>query len=417
MRRSLLLAGPVIVALAAAGLSAPGLAGPASAPQKAPPPTPVPPFGSPSPFPTALETPSPSTHRPELSAESVVLADIDSGQVLLAQRPDLRRPIASTTKIMTALLVLEAVRPNDVVTASAHAASQTGAVLGLKPGEKITVRNLLYALLLQSANDAAVALAEHVAGDVESFLAEMNDRAHQLGARDTHFESPNGLDDRGYSTARDMALLTVEAYRNPTFAEVVSRQVVNIPAPKGKPRHIQNRNALLWLYPDAIGVKTGFTSAAGFCLVGAAERDGLRLAAVVLGAPEDAFSDAAAALDFGFQTFEQRLVIAEGQRYGPLEVDGREFDVAADVSLELLLRRAADPDEVVIQEPGLLLPLAEGERVGEVVVRDGQRELGRVPLVTLEPVRSPPQAEDPWWERAWDTVRGVYHRLFEAVFG
>jgi D-alanyl-D-alanine carboxypeptidase (penicillin-binding protein 5/6) len=214
-----------------------------------------------------------------------------------------------------------------------------------------------------------------------------------------------------------MALLTVEAYRNPTFTEVVSRRVVNIPAPKGKPRHIQNRNALLWLYPDAIGVKTGFTSAAGFCLVGAAERDGLGLAAVVLGAPEDAFSDAAAALDFGFQTFERRLVIAEGQRYGPLEVDGREFDVAADVSLELLLRRAADPDEVVVQEPGLLLPLAEGERVGEVVVRDGQRELGRVPLVTMEPVRSPPQAEPQWWERAWDTVRGFFHRLFEAVFG
>jgi D-alanyl-D-alanine carboxypeptidase (penicillin-binding protein 5/6) len=411
------MAGPVVVTLLAATLTAPGLAGPASAPQKAPPPTPVPPFGSPSPFPTALETPSPSTRRPEVSAESVVLVDIDSGQVLMAERPDLRRPIASTTKIMTALLVLEAVRPNDVVTASPNAASQTGAVLGLKPGEKITVRNLLYALLLQSANDAAVALAEHVAGDVERFLAEMNDRAHQLGARDTHFESPNGLDDRGYSSARDMALLTVEAYRNPTFTEVVSRRAVNIPAPKGKPRHIQNRNAMLWLYPDAIGVKTGFTSAAGFCLVGAAERDGLRLAAVVLGAPEDAFSDAAALLDFGFETFERRLLIVEGERYGPLEVDGRVFPVAADVSLELLLRRAANPDEVVVQESSLLLPLAAGERVGEVVVREGQRELGRVPLVTVEPVRPPPEAEPPWWERAWDEVRGFFHRLFEAVFG
>jgi D-alanyl-D-alanine carboxypeptidase (penicillin-binding protein 5/6) len=411
------MAGPVVVTLLAATLTAPGLAGPASAPQKAPPPTPVPPFGSPSPFPTALETPSPSTRRPEVSAESVVLVDIDSGQVLMAERPDLRRPIASTTKIMTALLVLEAVRPNDVVTASANAASQTGAVLGLKPGEKITVRNLLYALLLQSANDAAVALAEHVAGDVERFLAEMNDRAHQLGARDTHFESPNGLDDRGYSSARDMALLTVEAYRNPTFTEVVSRRAVNIPAPKGKPRHIQNRNAMLWLYPDAIGVKTGFTSAAGFCLVGAAERDGLRLAAVVLGAPEDAFSDAAALLDFGFETFERQLLIVEGERYGPLEVDGRVFPVAADVSLELLLRRAANPDEVVVQESSLLLPLAAGERVGEVVVREGQRELGRVPLVTVEPVRPPREAEPPWWERAWDAVRGFFHRLFESMFG
>jgi serine-type D-Ala-D-Ala carboxypeptidase (penicillin-binding protein 5/6) len=417
MRRSFLLVGPAAVALLAAVLSAPGVAGLASRPQRVPPPTPVPPSGSPSPFPTALETPTPSTHRPELSAESVALVDIDTGQVLLAQRPDLHRPIASTTKIMTALLVLEAVKPGDVVTASANAVSQTGAELGLKRGEKITVRNLLYALLLQSANDAAVALAEHVAGSVEDFLAEMNDRAHQLGARDTHFESPNGLDDRGYSTARDMALLTVEAYRNPTFTEVVSRKVVTIPAPKGKPRHIQNRNALLWLYPDAIGVKTGFTSAAGFCLVGAAERDGLRLAAVVLGAPGDAFSDAAAALDFGFRTFERRLVVQEGEEYGPLEVDGREVEVEADVSLELLLRRAEEPDEVVVQESGLGLPLAAGERVGEVIVRDGETELGRVPLVTLEPVRPPPEPERPWWERAWDSVRGFFQRLFEAVFG
>lgn len=417
MRRSLLVLAPATVALLAAALAVPGLAEPTPGPKRVPPPTPVPPFGSPSPFPTTLVTPSPSAQRPDVTAESVALADIDTGQILVAQRPDQRRPIASTTKIMTALLVLEAVRPGDVVTVSEYAAVQTGAELGVKPGEKITVRNLLYALLLQSANDAAVALAEHVAGSVEQFLARMNDRAHQLGARDTHFESPNGLDDRGYSTARDMALLTVEAFRNPTFTEVVSRKFVDIPAPRGEPRHLQNRNALLWLYPDATGVKTGFTSAAGFCLVGAAERNGLRLTAVVLGAPTDAFSDAAALLDFGFETFERRVVVEEGQEFGPLEVDGREIPVAADVSLELLLRRSVDTDEVVVQEPGLSLPLAAGERVGEVVIRNGTAELGRVPLVTLGSVRPPPEPPRPWWERAWDAVEGFFRRVFDAVFG
>ena len=413
MRRALSLAGPALVLVLSAAAAAPVGS---VLPQKVPPPTPVPPFGSPSPFPTALETPSPSTAAPELSAPSAVLVDIDSGQVLLARKPGTRRAIASTTKIMTALLVLEAVKPGDVVTASPTAATQTGSVLGLEAGERITVRNLLYALLLQSANDAAVALAEHVAGSVGAFLDRMNDRAHQLGARDTHFASPNGLDDRGYSTARDMALLTVEASRNPPFAEVVPRKAVRIPAPRGKPRHIQNRNALLWLYPDAIGVKTGFTSEAGFCLVGAAEREGLRLAAVILGAPEDAFSDAAALLNYGFETFERRLVIERGERFEALTVDGQRIPVAADVSLEVLLRRAHRPDELVVQEPGLALPLAEGERVGEVIVRDGTTELGRVPLVTLRSVTSPPASERPWWEKAWDAVVGFVRRLFEALF-
>jgi D-alanyl-D-alanine carboxypeptidase (penicillin-binding protein 5/6) len=416
MRRILPMLAPATIALVSVSVALPGAATIVS-PQAVPPPTPVPPFGSPSPFPTALETPSPSTVPPKLSAASATLVDLDSGQLLFKQRPDQRRAVASTTKIVTALLVLEAVRPGDIVTASQNAASQTGSLLGLQPGERITVRDLLSALLLQSANDAAVALAEHVAGSVEEFVDRMNDRAHQLGARDTEFRSPNGLDDRGYSTAADMALLTVEAYRNPTFAKVVAERFVRIPAPEAEPRMIQNRNALLWLYPDAIGVKTGFTSAAGFCLVGAAERAGLRLAAVVLGAPGESFSDAAALLNHGFETFERRLVVEEGQEFESLEVDGRPVPVAADVDLELLLPRNEELDEVVVQEPGLTLPLAAGERVGEVLIRSGEEELARVPLITLQAVNPPPAPEPPWWERAWDAVTGFVERLFDAIFG
>jgi serine-type D-Ala-D-Ala carboxypeptidase (penicillin-binding protein 5/6) len=385
--------------------------------QKVPPPTPVPPFGSPSPFPSTLETPSPSTQPPEIDAGSVALVDLDSGQVLFQRRAGKRRPIASTTKIMTALLVLEESKAGDVVTASGNAASQEGSVLGLREGEEITVRYLVSALLLQSANDAAVALAEHVAGSVPEFVDLMNARAREFGALDTHFESPNGLDDRGYSTARDLAVITVEAYRNETFVEVVSRPAVRIPSPDREPRHIQNRNALLWLYPGAIGVKTGFTSAAGFCLVGAAERDGLRLGTVVLGAPHEAFSDAAAFLSFGFETFEDRAVIVDGEVFGPVEVEGEELEVAAEESLDLLVRRTADIEEIVVLDPGLTLPLVAGERVGEVIVRAGDRELGSVPVVTMEEVRAPPEPPRPWWERTWEEVRTFLERIVEAILG
>jgi D-alanyl-D-alanine carboxypeptidase (penicillin-binding protein 5/6) len=385
--------------------------------QSVPPPTPVPPTGSPSPFPTALATPEPSRRPPELAAGSAALVDLDTGQLLFKRNARERRPIASTTKIVTALLVLEAVRPGERVTVSPNAASQTGATLGAEAGERISVRELLLALLLSSANDAAVALAEHVAGTVDRFLDRMNDRMHQLGARDSRFESPNGLDDDGYSTARDLALLTVEAYRNDTFAEVVATRFAEIPAPKGPPRILQNRNALLWLYPEAIGVKTGFTSAAGFCLVSAAEQDGLRLGAVILGSPVEAFSESAALLNYGFETFERRTVVERGQSFGSITIDGRNVPVMADVPLEALLRRGRPIDTEVVPEPGLSLPVATGERVATAVISAGRQVVGQVPLVTEAAVSVPTPPERSWWQEAWDGVAGFFSALFRAVFG
>ncbi|HEV3474127.1 MAG TPA: D-alanyl-D-alanine carboxypeptidase family protein [Actinomycetota bacterium] len=394
------------------------LAGPSAVAQEAPPPTPVPPSGSPSPYPTALATPSPSRKPPEVSASSVALADLESGQVLYQREATAQRPMASITKVMTALLVLEAVPPDDVVTAGPVATQQTGALLGLQLGERRTVRDLLLALMLQSANDAAVALAEHVAGSVPAFVDRMNERARQLGLSDTHFTSPNGLDDRGYSSARDLAAIAVEAFRNPTFGEVVATKFATIPAPKGEPpRRVQNRNALLWLYPGAMGVKTGFTSAAGFCLVAAAERDGLRLVSVILGAPREAFTDAATILDHGFETYERRTIIDEGQEFDPLQVGGRAVPVAADVPVEVLVRRGAELELTVRPEPDLTLPLAEGERVGTVLVRSPSATLGESPLVVQEHVRRAPPPRDPWWERAWDAVARFFQGLVEALFG
>jgi serine-type D-Ala-D-Ala carboxypeptidase (penicillin-binding protein 5/6) len=391
------------------------VASPAAA-QEAPPPTPVPPFGSPSPYPSSLETPEPSARTPELTAPAAVLLDLDSGAILFERRARERRPVASTTKIMTALLVLERTAPDEIVTVSPGAITQLGAGLGLLPGEGIPVRQLLYALMLQSANDAAVALAEHVSGDVERFVADMNRRARRMGLEDTRFHSPNGLDDDGYSTAHDMAVITLRAFEEPLFARVVGSRFRRIPAPEGPPRRIQNRNALLWLSPGTTGVKTGYTAAAGFCLVASAERDGLRLASVVLGAPREAFTDSATLLDHGFTAYDRREVVETGQELDPIRVDGVEVPVAAGESLSVLVHADAHPVFLVRPDPGLTLPIGPGERMGVVEVRARGSVLGEVPLVATAAAVAPAETgEDvelrPWWSLALEWAADLWAGL------
>ena len=287
MRRPCARLGPAVVAAAllagAAGISPVALRAPAARATSTPPPTPV--NGSPSPFPTALRTPRPSVTPPRLASAAAILEDLDTGQVLFAKNADAPRPVASLTKIMTALLALSHSRPEERVTVSSLAAGQSGSVLGLRVGERITVSELMYALLLQSSNDAAVALAEHAGGTLGRFVEMMNEEAARLGLTRTRFYSASGLDDRGRSSARDLATLTRAAYADPLFEQIAATKFHTVPSPSGKPRRIQNRNILLWLYPGAIGVKTGFTTPSGHCLVATADHDGVRLLAVALGAP------------------------------------------------------------------------------------------------------------------------------------
>ncbi|HEX9891412.1 MAG TPA: D-alanyl-D-alanine carboxypeptidase family protein [Actinomycetota bacterium] len=374
------------------------VAAPAAA-QEGPPPTPVPPFGSPSPFPSVLETPRPRDRPPKVDAAAVALADLESGRILYARRGRQRRPIASVTKIMTALLVLEEARPFDVVTVSARAAAEGGAELGLRAGERVEIRELVFALMLQSANDAAVALAEHVGGTVGRFVRRMNRRARELGADRTRFASPNGLDDAGRSTAEDLALITAHAFRTDPFGEIVGTRRHTVPAPRGPDRRIQNRNALLWLYPGAIGVKTGFTSAAGFCLVAAAERDGMPLVAVALGSPDEAFSDAAALLDHGFHAYERKTLVEEGQPVGRIRVAGRPVPVAAGGAASAVLRPGAEVGHELSAAPGLRLPVRVGAELGQLVLVADGREVGRVPVVAVRAVAAVPPRPPPWWVR------------------
>lgn len=423
--RRLLAAALAALAPAAVLALVPGVAGVAQLATSTPPPTPVLlPNGSTtlSPFPSSLRTPEPSRRPPEISAPSAILADLDTGQVLYEKAAEEPRPIASLTKIATALLVMERTSPQDVVTVSARVAGDgpTPGVseLGLVPGERISVGDLLYALLLQSANDAAAALAEHVSGDVEAFVRAMNARVHRLGALDTRFASPSGLDDSGSSTARDLVRITRAAYRLPGFASIVATRTKEIPAPDGPPRVVQNRNALLWLYPGAIGVKTGFTSRAGYCIVAAAERGDVRLVAVVLGAPAEAFSDAAALLDHGFFAFERRRVVSAGEALGTVEISGRTVPVAAGGTLTALVPRGAEPVRRIELDPRAAFPPLPGQAVGTVTVALPDLRIGRVPLVVASvPAPPPPREPGPWWVRASGSVLRAVGAVVDALIG
>ena len=393
-----------------------------------PPPTPVvlPGGGtSPSPFPQALHTPAPSVEPPGIRAPSAVLADLETGQVLFSRDPDAERPIASVTKIMTALLVLRRADPTERVTISARAAgngrSPGVSELGLQVGERIRVDDLLYALMLQSASDAAIALAEHVSGSVDAFVALMNRTAEHLGMRHTRFASPSGLDDDGYSSAADLVTLTRAAYRIPGFSSITATRFHTVPGEEQDvaPRVVQNRNVLLWLYPGATGVKTGFTSAAGFCVVASAEREGLRLVAVVLGEQGEPFSDAAALLNYGFSAFELRDLLAQGEPMGTVAIQGRAVAVAAGAAVRSALvpadRRVRS---TILVSHGITFPPALGEQVGAVELRVGRLQIRRVPLlVTAVPGPSPPQEPGPWWRRAFSSVTRAVGGLLDALLG
>jgi len=386
--------------------------------QAGPPPTPVPPVGSPSPYPQSLETPEPSARPPRIAAASVALVDLDGRRILWERRAGDRRPVASLTKIMTVLVALESAELRDLVTVSERAAGETGSELGLVPGERIPLEELLFALLLQSSNDGAIALAEHLGGSVERFVRRMNRRGRELGLRDTEFRSPHGLDDRGFSTARDLAELTAEAFTHPAFVRIARTKLRVIPAPGGPARRIQSRNAMLWLYEGSVGVKTGFTSAAGFCLVAAAERDGRRFAAVLLGSPQAAFSDAAAVLDHGFYAWRIRALVGEGEPLQPLSIDGREVPVETGAAIEALVRRGQGSTLRVLPDPSFGLPVRAGDVVGEVISLLEGEEAGRAPLVASADVGAEPARGElpPWWDELVDSIASTIPRWLEAVF-
>jgi len=248
----------------------------------------------------------------DVSAQFACVIDAQTGQILYNKNAEKRHSMASTTKIMTALVALEKTGENELVTVSANAAGTEGSSIYLKAGETLPMSDLLYGLMLSSGNDAAIAIAEHVAGSVESFAAMMTKRAREIGAKNTAFQNPNGLDEEGhYTTAYDLALITREALNHPRFAEIVSTKRKNIPASENSvARSFYNHNKLLSLYPGCIGVKTGFTKKTGRCLVSAAQKNHVTLICVTLNAPND-WNDHTVLLNHGFEKTEARPLIVK----------------------------------------------------------------------------------------------------------
>lgn len=261
---------------------------------------------------------------PPVSAASAVLIDAGTNAVLCEKRANERMAPASTTKIMTALVAVENADIERVVTVSPLAVGVEGSSVYLYAGEKITLIDLLYAMLLESANDAAAAIAIEIGGSIDAFSRMMNDKAKALGLSDTHFVNPHGLyDEEHYTTARELALIASAALEHEVLRRIVSTKKHTLLPVEGNTRMLYNHNKMLSLYEGAIGVKTGFTKKSGRTLVSAAERDGLTLIAVTLGAPDD-WNDHKKLLDCGFENFS-RVSIAKkyGLSYPMAVVGGR----------------------------------------------------------------------------------------------
>jgi serine-type D-Ala-D-Ala carboxypeptidase (penicillin-binding protein 5/6) len=338
---------------------------------------------------------------PAISAPSAIVVEGSTGDVVFARKPRERRPIASTTKLMTALVTLERVGLDDVFTSPGYSGDPAETKIGLKAGERMSVRDLLTALLLASANDSAVTLAEGVAGTRSAFVQDMNERAQELGLRDTRFANPIGLDDPdNYSTAADLVKLGAALRANRFARRTVDRREATLRT-GAKVRRIENGNDLLAESKAVNGIKTGHTSRAGYLLVGSATRRGVTVYTAVMGEPSDAArdSDSLALLDYGLSRFRLARLVRPRGAYAATAVRYRTDDripVVAARGLRRVVRRGARVRVTAVGVPGQLEgPLPRGTRAGTLVARVNGRVVGRIPLVTATTV-----PEVTIWERA-----------------
>lgn len=327
---------------------------------------------------------------PQVQARAAVLMDAETGQVLFAKNAHNPLPPASLTKVMTALVVLERCDLDAVGKASPRAVNTKPSSMNLRVGEAVKVRDLLYALMLRSANDAAVALAEHTTGSVEAFAQLMNEKAKELGAKRTHFVNPHGLHDpRHLSTAYDLACITRHAMENETFRTIVKTPYYIVERSINQDDlWMVNKMKFLQQYADAEGVKTGYTNPAGFCFAGAASRNGRRLITVVLNSPQRE-ADTIALMEHGFNDWERRE-LPEGLSVGEVAV---EDGVATHAPLHLaktlrwvVPKAQRAHDRWIVETQPLRAPVQAGARAGWLVVYRNEKPFLRAPVVVAESV-------------------------------
>ncbi len=347
-----------------------------------------------------------------VSAQSAVLFCAESGEFLFERNADKRLSMASTTKIMTALLAIEAATPEREIVVTEEMVSVEGTSMGLQAGDSVSLLELVYGMLLQSGNDAANTVAYVIGGSPEGFAAMMNARADEIGMKNTNFVTASGLDDEEhYSTARDMALLAAECIKNPVFASICSKKTAKLTY--GNPpyaRTLTNHNRLLWSYPDSIGVKTGFTKKSGRCLVSAAKRGGITLIAVTLNAPDD-WSDHKELLDYGFDVCKSGLLVCN--------VADAAIPVCGGKKSAVKLRQAYEAEGlygsqcVLLLKPFEYAPVNEGDILGTAVFVSGGKIVAQIPVEAAESVEAhivavAPKEEKGFFEKLWQKIKEFF---------
>lgn len=318
-----------------------------------------------------------------LNAKSAILMEESTGNILYESNPDERLPIASVTKVMTMLLIMEAVDSgkislDDMVTVSENAMSYGGSTMFLETGEQLTVNDMLKGIAVASANDGCVAMAEHLAGSESAFVDMMNEKAKELGMENTHFMNTNGLDeDDHYSSARDVAIMSRELMKHETIFNYTSIWMDTL---RGGKFQLANTNKLIRFYDGANGLKTGSTSKALCCLSAAAKRNDMQLIAVVLGAPTSAerFASAKSLLDYGFANYEVNTQITAGDEVQKIAVEkgvDKEVGVVAGDSCSTLVKKGQEDNitkEIKIDET-ITAPIEAGQKIGTMTIsRDGE---------------------------------------------
>ena len=353
---------------------------------------------------------------PQVEARSVLVGNGAAGTILYADRQARTSAIASITKIMTALVVLERTHPDDVVTVGGPAPTIGESSLGLRAGEKLTVRELMTAMLVYSANDAAYALAYHVGdGSVKRFVSLMNAEATELGLTDTHFVRPDGLDAAShYSSARDVFRLARIAMHKPLFRELVRIRRATVDG-----HRIQNRNDLLFSYTGTIGVKTGHTSEAGWSEVAAARRSGVTIYAVLLGGSsrDQRNADLARLLDWGFDQYRRVAIVRPGRTYAEALVpfSDRRLALVAEEQVVAVAQVGHPLVERVVAPAMVDPPVEKGDELGEIRIFDGKKLIATRPLVAAESVGAPSLGR----RLRWYAGRALGHagNAFGSLFG
>ena len=333
----------------------------------------------------------------DLKAKSAVLIDAASGKILLEKNSHEKLAIASVTKVMSMLLIMEAIDSgklsfDDRVSVSEYAAGMGGSQAYLKPGEEFSVTEMLNALAIHSSNDVTVSMAEKISGSEETFVADMNQKAAELGMNDTKFLDCTGLNDDGYSSAHDVALMSRELLtKHPKIVEFTGKYHDTF---RNGTFSLDNTNKLVRFYQNADGLKTGFTNKAGFNLSATANRNGLRLISVVLGEPDSntRFAESRKLLDFGFANFEVIKMDQKGNLVGNIEVKkGMQLRVGAmygnDTSVLVTKGEKGKIEREIALSPGLEAPIAMNQKVGEVIYKLDGTEIGRYELVASQDVK------------------------------